>query len=108
MPERPARLLTAGSAGRRKFGRRPPNPYNSGRPTAPARRGGPCLRSRRTVLFAAEPGPTPTLSVIGLLSVPALIAVNGFFVAAEFALVAVRKTRVEELVNLGRSGAKSL
>src|SRR5205823_5505410 len=39
---------------------------------------------------------------------PVLVAVNGFFVASEFALVAVRKTRVEELVNLGRSGAKSL
>jgi CBS domain containing-hemolysin-like protein len=60
------------------------------------------------VLFAAEPEPNTALTVLGLLSVPALVAVNGFFVAAEFALVAVRKTRVEELVNLGRSGAKSL
>jgi CBS domain containing-hemolysin-like protein len=34
--------------------------------------------------------------------------VNGFFVAAEFALVAVRRTRVEELVNQGRPGARSL
>jgi CBS domain containing-hemolysin-like protein len=60
------------------------------------------------VLFAAEPEPNTALTALGLLSVPALVAVNGFFVAAEFALVAVRKTRVEELVNLGRSGAKSL
>jgi len=36
-----------------------------------------------------------------------LVAVNGFFVAAEFALVKVRRTRVEELVGLGRPGAQS-
>ncbi len=41
----------------------------------------------------------------GLAAVPALVALNGFFVAAEFALVAVRKTRVEELVNQGVGGA---
>ncbi len=37
-------------------------------------------------------------TLLGLASVPALVALNGFFVAAEFALVAVRKTRVEEMV----------
>jgi CBS domain containing-hemolysin-like protein len=52
--------------------------------------------------------PRTWLTVVGLLSVPLLVAVNGFFVAAEFALVAVRKTRVEELVNQGRAGAASL
>ena len=41
----------------------------------------------------------------GLLAVPVLVALNGFFVAAEFALVAVRKTRVKELVNQGAGGA---
>lgn len=46
--------------------------------------------------------------IITLFTVPILIAMNGFFVAAEFALVAVRRTRVEELVNQGRPGAKSL
>jgi CBS domain containing-hemolysin-like protein len=49
---------------------------------------------------------TPT--ILSLLAIPILVAVNGFFVAAEFALVAVRKTRVEELVNQGAPGAKSL
>ena len=44
----------------------------------------------------------------GLLAIPVLIAVNGFFVAAEFALVAVRKTRVEELVNDNAPRAKAL
>jgi putative hemolysin len=43
---------------------------------------------------------------LSLLSVPLLVALNGLFVAAEFALVAVRKTRVEEMVRQGRKGAK--
>src|ERR671926_1381248 len=45
-------------------------------------------------------------SVLSLLSVPLLVALNGLFVAAEFALVAVRKTRVEEMVRQGQRGAK--
>ena len=44
----------------------------------------------------------------GLLLVPALVVVNGLFVAAEFALVAVRKTQVEELVSKGRKGARAV
>ena len=44
-------------------------------------------------------------TALGLLSVPLLVALNGLFVAAEFALVAVRKTRVEEMVRQGRHGA---
>jgi putative hemolysin len=43
-----------------------------------------------------------------LLAIPALIATNGVFVAVEFALVAIRKTRVEEMVRLGFKGAKKL
>ena len=49
-----------------------------------------------------------SLQVLGLLSVPALVALNGLFVAAEFALVAVRRTRVEELVQRGVKGAKAV
>jgi CBS domain containing-hemolysin-like protein len=45
--------------------------------------------------------------VLGLLSIPALVAVNGLFVAAEFALVAVRKTRIEELVKQNVPGSKA-
>lgn len=47
------------------------------------------------------------LLVIALIAIPILVAINGFFVAAEFAIVAVRKTRVEELVkqNVPRSKA---
>jgi putative hemolysin len=47
-------------------------------------------------------------SVLGLLSVPALVALNAFFVAAEFALVAVRRTRVEEMARQGVRGAGSV
>jgi CBS domain containing-hemolysin-like protein len=47
---------------------------------------------------------TPT----GLLSIPALVALNGFFVAAEFALVAVRRTRVEEMVRRGVGQARAV
>src|SRR5713101_8775797 len=46
--------------------------------------------------------------LLGLLSVPALVVLNGLFVAAEFALVSVRKTQVEEMVRLGLSEAKPL
>lgn len=48
------------------------------------------------------------INVLGLLAVPLLVALNGFFVAAEFALVAIRRTRVEEMVNSGVSGARSV
>src|SRR4051812_48674960 len=47
-------------------------------------------------------------NALGLLIVPALVALNGFFVAAEFALVAVRKTRVEEMVHQGVRGAPAV
>lgn len=46
--------------------------------------------------------------VLGLLAIPILLALNGYFVAIEFALVAVRKTRVEEMVNAGLRGAKAV
>jgi len=57
-------------------------------------------------LLATENTSTLPLGV-GLALIPVLIVINGFFVAAEFAVVAVRKSRVEELVNQGVPGAKS-
>lgn len=42
------------------------------------------------------------------VGIPILVVLNGLFVAAEFALVAVRKTRVEEMVQQGQKGAKAL
>ena len=60
-------------------------------------------------MFAvAEDGSTYLWAALSLLSIPALIALNGLFVAAEYALVAVRKTRVEELVAQGVQGAKAV
>ena len=46
--------------------------------------------------------------VIKLLSVLVLVAANGFFVAAEFALVGVRASRIETLVASGSGSAKRL
>jgi len=45
------------------------------------------------------------LTLIGLLLVPLFVFLNGFFVAAEFGLVSIRKTRVEEMVNSKVAGA---
>ena len=41
--------------------------------------------------------------VLGLLAILALVFANGFFVAAEFALVTVRKTRIDQLAPEGTS-----
>lgn len=41
-------------------------------------------------------------------SVAMLILANGFFVAAEFALVSMRQTRIEEMIATGRPGARSV
>jgi CBS domain containing-hemolysin-like protein len=46
--------------------------------------------------------------LLGLLSVPALVVLNGLFVAAEFALVCVRKTQVEEMIRQGQKGSRRL
>jgi putative hemolysin len=46
--------------------------------------------------------------LIGILAVFALVTANGFFVAAEFSLVSVRRSRVEELVSTGRVNAAAL
>jgi putative hemolysin len=45
---------------------------------------------------------------IGILAVLALVAANGFFVAAEFSLVAIRRSQVAELVAAGRINAAAL
>jgi len=60
-------------------------------------------------LFAtAGDPPEGVWLVVGLVAIPILVVINGFFVAAEFALVAVRRTRVEELVNQKKAGAAAL
>ncbi len=45
-------------------------------------------------------------SFVGVLAVFALVAANGFFVAAEFGLVKVRQTRIDELAAEGKSVAR--
>jgi CBS domain containing-hemolysin-like protein len=47
-------------------------------------------------------------TLFGIVSVLVLVAANGFFVAAEFSLVAVRPSRVAELVAAGRPNASVL
>jgi CBS domain containing-hemolysin-like protein len=47
------------------------------------------------------------MTVVFLLLLLLLVAVNGLFVAAEFALVRTRKGRIEELAREGESGAEA-
>lgn len=49
-----------------------------------------------------------SLTIIGLLAVVVLVAANGLFVATEFAYVAVRRSRIEQLASGGQSRAKLL
>ncbi|HXV37708.1 MAG TPA: hemolysin family protein [Myxococcota bacterium] len=48
------------------------------------------------------------ISLIGVLGIAALVATNAFFVAAEFSLVAVRRTQVALWVAEGRRGAGAI
>jgi CBS domain containing-hemolysin-like protein len=48
------------------------------------------------------------MDLLRVLAVFALVAANGFFVAAEFSLVAVRRSRVAELAAAGRMNARPL
>jgi len=52
--------------------------------------------------------PSSWLPLLGLLAIVALVVANAFFVATEFALVAVRRTQVEIWVAEGRRGARSI
>jgi len=49
--------------------------------------------------------PMEVPAAAGLISILVLVLANGFFVATEFAIVAVRRSRLEELVDEGRAGA---
>jgi CBS domain containing-hemolysin-like protein len=52
--------------------------------------------------------PTWLWDLLGLLSIPALVTLNGFFVASEFSLVALRRTKVEEMVSQRVPRAKAV
>lgn len=56
-------------------------------------------------LVAAEEGITVSWSSLAIAVV--LLALNGFFVAAEFALLAARRSRIEQLAAEGNRAAKS-
>ena len=47
-----------------------------------------------------------TSTILRLISVIVLVVANGFFVAAEFALVASRRTRIEAMIRRGNTKAK--
>ena len=51
---------------------------------------------------------TGLVTILGVLAVPVLVLVNAGFVAAEFALVAVRRTRVDEMVAARWVGATAV
>lgn len=65
------------------------------------------MESEREIMPAGD-GSSSLADILGILSVLFLVAANGFFVAAEFSLVAVRKSRVAELVTAGRINAAAL
>jgi CBS domain containing-hemolysin-like protein len=48
------------------------------------------------------------IDILRILGVVVLVLANGFFVAAEFALVSVRRTRIEELHRQGKPGAAAV
>lgn len=59
-------------------------------------------------LIVDEAAASLTGSIIKLAAVIVLVLANGFFVAAEFALVGVRRSRIETLAATGHRGAKRL
>jgi len=50
----------------------------------------------------------PTLPLFRAVAIVALILCNAFFVAAEFALVSLRRTRVQQLMEQNRPGARTV
>jgi putative hemolysin len=48
------------------------------------------------------------VNILGILAIIVLVVANGFFVASEFSLVAIRRSRVGQLVAGGRMNARAL
>ena len=48
------------------------------------------------------------LPLLQIVAIAILILANGFFVAAEFALVSIRDTRIEQMIAAGVPGANSV
>ncbi len=51
---------------------------------------------------------TILVDLMGLIAIALLVLANGFFVAAEFSLVSVRRTRIAELVARGEASAEAV
>src|SRR6476659_4679128 len=129
-----ARILhavrTPSRSARRKHGR-DRNSTPGTKPVAPGSSANwPRLQAALPVLKAGATSPTPPsmlrqrleqprdetmptgdgswANILGILLIFVLVAANGFFVAAEFALVAVRPSRVAQLVAEGRARARAL
>ncbi len=61
------------------------------------------------LFFAPDVGESSlTIILLKIFSVLVLVFINGFFVAAEFAIVAVRRSRIESLAAEGKVAAKRL
>ena len=61
--------------------------------------------------IAAPEAPDPpslAMATGSMIAVLALVAINGFFVAAEFALVAARRSKLDEMIARGDRGAKTV
>jgi CBS domain containing-hemolysin-like protein len=59
------------------------------------------------VADAADP-PSQSAAVSSLVAVLGLVALNAFFVAAEFSLVAARRSKVDEMISKGDRGARTV
>ena len=59
-------------------------------------------------LLAADPPDPPSLTAAAssMIAVLGLVALNAFFVAAEFSLVAARRSKIDEMVGQGDRGAR--
>src|SRR6478752_6969755 len=64
--------------------------------------------SGRASLQYRRPGDRGMTVVLELLGVAVLILLNGFFVAAEYSLVTVRRTRLKELIDEGNRPARAV
>jgi CBS domain containing-hemolysin-like protein len=54
--------------------------------------------------LAGEPG----LALLRIIGILVLVAANAFFVAAEFSLVSIRESRLQQLIEAGRAAARSI
>lgn len=66
----------------------------------------PGLGVAATAVAAVEGLPSPTVLIVPFLVILLLVLINGFFVAAEFAIIGVRPTQMEELAADGDSAAQ--